>query len=279
MNEARGQEGFFYGGEHKTVFSDHGGGAGLRAVAEHADADGGARAVDAGVHRAGQRAAVLRQPQRGADHADREIQGHGAGVEGDRGLFRAGRRGRGAAGGAGNAAAGPAAERGGDAAAGGGGRKPVGADDGAAGGYVPDTVVRGADHGGAIPGYVRLLWGVRAEGVRAVGRAAVHHIGAHGLSGGIHRAGAVPLRGVRAGAEEPGGGGRGDAGAVPGAVGAVLRRLQRRGRGVADAGAGGKGAGAERRRRAAVLGIVAPYTGREIETRRYCSRLALPVEE
>lgn len=28
-----------------------------------------------------------------------------------------------------------------------------------------------------------------------------------------------------------------------------------------------------------VLGIVAPYTGREIETRRYCSRLALPVEE
>ena len=29
-------------------------------------------------------------------------------------------------------------------------------------GYVPDTVVRGADHGGAIPGYVRLLWGVRA---------------------------------------------------------------------------------------------------------------------
>lgn len=27
-----------------------------------------------------------------------------------------------------------------------------------------------------------------------------------------------------------------------------------------------------------VLGIVAPYTGREIETRRYCSRLALPVE-
>ncbi len=28
-----------------------------------------------------------------------------------------------------------------------------------------------------------------------------------------------------------------------------------------------------------VLGIVAPYTGREIETRRYCSRLVLPVEE
>ena len=28
-----------------------------------------------------------------------------------------------------------------------------------------------------------------------------------------------------------------------------------------------------------VLGIVAPYTGREIETRRYCSRLALPVGE
>ena len=27
-----------------------------------------------------------------------------------------------------------------------------------------------------------------------------------------------------------------------------------------------------------VLGIVAPYTGREIETRRYCSRLVLPVE-
>ena len=26
-----------------------------------------------------------------------------------------------------------------------------------------------------------------------------------------------------------------------------------------------------------VLGIVAPYTGREIETRRYCSRLVLPV--
>ena len=26
------------------------------------------------------------------------------------------------------------------------------------------------------------------------------------------------------------------------------------------------------------LGIVAPYMGREIETRRYCSRLALPVE-
>ena len=71
---------------------------------------------------------------------------------------------------------------------------------------------------------------------------------------GIHRAGAVPLRGVRAGAEEPGGGGRGDAGAVPGAVGAVLRRLQRRGRGVADAGAGGKGAGTEARRRAAGAG-------------------------
>ena len=137
------------------------------------------------------------------------------------------------------------AERGGDAAAGGGGREPVGADDGAAGGYVPDTVVRGADHGGAIPGYVRLLWGVRAEGVRAVGRAAVHHIGAHGLSGGIHRAGAVPLRGVRAGAEEPGGGGRGDAGGVPGAVGAVLRRLQRRGRSVSGAGPGGQRAGAE----------------------------------
>ena len=28
-----------------------------------------------------------------------------------------------------------------------------------------------------------------------------------------------------------------------------------------------------------VLGIVAPYTGREIETRRYCSRLVLPVME
>ncbi len=28
-----------------------------------------------------------------------------------------------------------------------------------------------------------------------------------------------------------------------------------------------------------VLGIVAPYTGREIETRRYCSRLVLPVAE
>ena len=28
-----------------------------------------------------------------------------------------------------------------------------------------------------------------------------------------------------------------------------------------------------------VLGIVAPYTGREIETRRYCSRIVLPVEE
>ena len=27
-----------------------------------------------------------------------------------------------------------------------------------------------------------------------------------------------------------------------------------------------------------VLGIVAPYTGREIETKRYCSRLVLPVE-
>ena len=27
-----------------------------------------------------------------------------------------------------------------------------------------------------------------------------------------------------------------------------------------------------------VLGIVAPYTGREIETRRYCSRIVLPVE-
>lgn len=26
-------------------------------------------------------------------------------------------------------------------------------------------------------------------------------------------------------------------------------------------------------------GIVAPYTGREIETKRYCSRLVLPVEE
>ena len=57
-----------------------------------------------------------------------------------------------------------------------------------------------------------------------------------------------------AGAEEPGGGGRGDAGGVPGAVGALLRRLQRRGRGLADAGAGGKGAGAEARRRAAGAG-------------------------
>ncbi len=28
-----------------------------------------------------------------------------------------------------------------------------------------------------------------------------------------------------------------------------------------------------------VLGIVAPYTGREIETRRYCHRLVLPIEE
>ena len=28
-----------------------------------------------------------------------------------------------------------------------------------------------------------------------------------------------------------------------------------------------------------VLGIVAPYTGREIETRRYCSRLVLPIAE
>jgi len=28
-----------------------------------------------------------------------------------------------------------------------------------------------------------------------------------------------------------------------------------------------------------ILGIVAAYTGREIETRRYCSRLVLPVEE
>ena len=28
-----------------------------------------------------------------------------------------------------------------------------------------------------------------------------------------------------------------------------------------------------------VLGIVAPYTGREIEARRYCSRLVLPIEE
>ena len=27
-----------------------------------------------------------------------------------------------------------------------------------------------------------------------------------------------------------------------------------------------------------VLGLVAPYTGREIEQRRYCSRLVLPVE-
>ena len=27
-----------------------------------------------------------------------------------------------------------------------------------------------------------------------------------------------------------------------------------------------------------VLGIVAPYTGREIDTRRYCSRLVVPVE-
>lgn len=27
------------------------------------------------------------------------------------------------------------------------------------------------------------------------------------------------------------------------------------------------------------LGIVAPYTGREIETQRYCSRLVLPVKE
>ena len=28
-----------------------------------------------------------------------------------------------------------------------------------------------------------------------------------------------------------------------------------------------------------VLCIVAPYTGREIETKRYCSRLVLPVED
>ena len=28
-----------------------------------------------------------------------------------------------------------------------------------------------------------------------------------------------------------------------------------------------------------VLGIVAPYTGREIDAQRYCSRLVLPVEE
>ena len=28
-----------------------------------------------------------------------------------------------------------------------------------------------------------------------------------------------------------------------------------------------------------VLGIVAPYSGREIETQRYCSRIVLPVEE
>lgn len=28
-----------------------------------------------------------------------------------------------------------------------------------------------------------------------------------------------------------------------------------------------------------VLGIVAPYTGREINAQRYCSRLVLPVEE
>lgn len=27
------------------------------------------------------------------------------------------------------------------------------------------------------------------------------------------------------------------------------------------------------------LGIVAPYTGREIETKRYCSRFVLPVED
>ena len=28
-----------------------------------------------------------------------------------------------------------------------------------------------------------------------------------------------------------------------------------------------------------VLCIVAPYTGREIETKRYCSRLVLPVKD
>ena len=28
-----------------------------------------------------------------------------------------------------------------------------------------------------------------------------------------------------------------------------------------------------------VLGIVAPYTGREIEARRYCHRLVLPIED
>ena len=28
-----------------------------------------------------------------------------------------------------------------------------------------------------------------------------------------------------------------------------------------------------------VLGIVAPYTGREIEARRYCSRIVLPVSD
>ena len=50
--------------------------------------------------------------------------------------------------------------------------------------------------------------------------------------------------------------------------------LQTRGQGGARRLLVSTAAGAPR-----VLGIVAPYTGREIETRRYCSRLALPVEE
>ena len=57
-----------------------------------------------------------------------------------------------------------------------------------------------------------------------------------GLSGGIHRRHALSLRGLRSGAAGESACRGGDAAGVPGAVGAVLRRLQQCGRGVAAAG-------------------------------------------
>ena len=43
--------------------------------------------------------------------------------------------------------------------------------------------------------------------------------------------------------------------------------------------AGGQGAGAETCGVRAGAGHRGPYSGREIETQRYCSRIVLPVEE
>mgnify|MGYP002580942535 CR=1 FL=1 len=58
---------------------------------------------------------------------------------------------------------------------------------------------------------------------RPAAGAAVHHLPAAGLSGGVHRRYALPLRGLRSGAAQKGAGGRCDAAGMPGAVGAVLR--------------------------------------------------------